>query len=347
MSHLFISSTGDQAGQSLVAWSIARRLLEMKIRPAFFKPSGTGLLRTDGIWTDPDALLFKNVLNIDEPLEMICPFLTSEKGAQQDGKIITLEEIKAFVSGLLKGREILLIAGCRHIFFDDVSHSPPDITIIKALNADLVLAHRYRQTSTTLYSILSVNSLVKEKVKGVVINRVPTDQVNDVKEQVLPALNKNGISNVTVLPEDPFLSMRSLEEIREILNGETICGEEYLDRSVEGMTVGTTGLNEELRLFKRVYNKIILLEPSTTARRIAGILLTGDREPPDKVLEVAEKSKIPLILVKEDSFVVQERLEGNLALLSSGDEKKILHFMKMLDGDDFLNRLIQSLNIIS
>ena len=344
MSYLFISSTGDHAGQSIVACAVALRLLEKKIKPGIFKPFGTGLVRIDDMWTDPDAQLFKEILNLEDPLEMICPYLISEKVETLHGPVEILEKIEFLAHELLKEKDIVLILGSKHIFFDDAPYSLPDISLMSELNADLVLIHRYRQTSTTLYSILSVHSLLKDRVKGVVINRVPPDQVSDVKEQVLPALSKNGISNIAVLPEEPFLLLRSIEEIREMLDGKIICGDEYLDRLVGGITVGMPGMDKGLMIFKRIYNKIVLLEPSTTSRKIAGILLTGNREPPRQVLEAARKSQIPLILIKEDSFVAKEQLEKSVASLSPGDVKKILHFMSMMDSDDFLNRLIGTLS---
>jgi hypothetical protein len=346
MSYIFICSTGDHAGQSLIASALALRLLEKGIRPGFFKPFATGLVRINDLWTDPDAYLFKEVLNIQEPLEVICPYLISDKSETRHSPVEILEKIKSLLHKLSEGKDTVLIAGSKHIFFDDAPYSIPDISIISELNADLVLAHRYRQISTTLYSILSIHSLLKDRVKGVIINRVPAGQINDIKGQIIPVLNQKGIFNITVLPEDPFLSLKSIEEIMKILEGKIICGDEYLERPVGGITVGTEGLNKELMLFKRVYNKIILLEPSTTSRKIAGILLTGNREPPRQVLEAARRSKVPLILVKEDSFVSLERLEGNVSAISPGDKKKIFHFMNMIDGDDFLNRLIQSMGIV-
>jgi BioD-like phosphotransacetylase family protein len=344
MSYIFICSTGDHAGQSLITSSIALRLLEKKITPGIFKPFGTGLLRMEGIWTDPDAHLLKELLGIQEPLDMICPYPMSEKAEIPDGQIEMLDKIKSIANGLAEGKDIVLVVGSRHIFFDDAPCSLPDVSLISELNADLVLVHRYRQTSTTLYSILSVHSLLRDRVKGIIINRVQPGQLEAVKEQVMSVLNKEGIGNVAVLPEDPLLSLRSIEEIRQMLEGRIICCEEYRERLVGGMTVGTAGLDKGLMIFRRVYNKIFLLEPSTTSRKIAGVLLTGNRKPPEKVLEAAKKAQIPLILVKDDSFVAEERLEKSAVYLSPADEKKIRHFMSMMDRDDYLNRLIESMS---
>ncbi|MFC1868548.1 AAA family ATPase [Thermodesulfobacteriota bacterium] len=345
MPFLFLGSTGDHAGQSLIAWAIVRRLMEKGLRIGFLKPFGTGLMKIDDTWADPDAFLFKTVLKIQEPLEKICPYVTAENRIKQDGPTEIIEKIKSLAHELSTGKDLLLILGSKHIFYDDVPHSVPDITLISELNAYTFLVHRYKNIPTSLYSILSVKSLLKETVKGIIMNRVPHEDIREVEDQLIPVLTEKGDSVITLLPEDPVLSLWSIGEIREILEGKIIWGEEYLDRPVEGMTVGTSDLNGELLLFKRVYNKIILLGPSAESRAIAGILLTGNREPAHRVLEASKKSKIPLILVKEDSFMVKERLEQSTPTLTPADEDKMFHFTAMMDRDNSLNMLIQSLGL--
>ena len=354
MTILFIGSTGDHAGQTLVAWAIAQRLKEKGLRIDFFKPFGTKLIRVDNQWTDPDAYLFKKVFQIAEPLEMICPFTTSEMIQAHQGPDHLLQEIKSIVHERLNKQDFIIILGSKHIFFDDVPHPLPDISIITELNAHFILAHRFRKISTTLYSILSVVSLLKEQIKGLVINRVADELLTDVQGKVASAFSRYGTVCTTVLPENPLLSLWSIKQIQETLHGEIIWGEEFIDRPVEGMTVGSTDLRGQLSLFKRVYNKIILIGPSQTpvnrkdssnTRTIAGILLTGNRDPAEKIVEVARESNIPLILVKEDSFTAKECLDASTPNLTPADQDKVIHFTRMMDHDDSLNRLIKGLGV--
>ncbi|MFC1821026.1 AAA family ATPase [Thermodesulfobacteriota bacterium] len=230
MPFLFIGSTGDHAGKSLIAWAIARRLLDKGLRLGFLKPFGTRLMQVNDIWADPDAFLFKKVLHIHEPLKIICPYVISEKVVKQGGPKEILEEIKSLARELSTGKDLLLVLGSKHIFFDDIPHSLPDISLISEFNADIVLVHRYKKISTSFYSILSVNSLLKERVKSIIMNRVPHEQIGAIKDQITPVLARKGVSDITLLPEDPILSLWSIGAIREILNGQVIWGEEYLDR---------------------------------------------------------------------------------------------------------------------
>jgi len=143
------------------------------------------------------------------------------------------------------------------------------------------------------------------------------EKFEEIQKEMLPSLSEKGVPMTIPLPEDPLLSFRSLREIGEILDGEFLCGEENLHQPVGRMTVGTTDLKDELLLFKRVYNKIILLKPFSLDRQrdehlarrsVAAILLTGGRNPPPQVLQAAKEANVPFILVQEDTFSALGRL---------------------------------------
>ena len=353
MPFLFIGSTGDHAGQTLVAWSIARRLQDKGVRVGFFKPFGAPPVKVHDGWADPDAFLFKKALRMEEPLDSICPYMLPEHymnpnmldPKMPDPKMPDnmIEEITSLAIKLSKGKDLLVIIGSKHIFFDDAPHPVPDLSIISELKADMCLVHRYKKVSTTLYSILSVNSLLKDCIKGTIINRIPHIQLQEARDQIGPVFSQKGITNIGFLPEDPTLSLWNIGQIRDILKGQVLWGEEFLDRPVEGLTVGTSNLQGELKIFKRVYNKVILIGPSATSPVVAGILLTGNREPGRRVLEAAGRSGIPLILVQDDAFSVKERLEQYPPTLTPEDEDKINYFTALMDRHNLLNGIIRSL----
>ncbi|MBW1705891.1 MAG: phosphotransacetylase family protein [Deltaproteobacteria bacterium] len=354
MSFLFTGTTGDHAGHSLITWAIVRRLVGKGLNVGFMKPFGTHPVNMEGIWTDRDAFLFKEVLNLQEPLNRICPYLLSEEtwGPRETDEI--LDEIRSLAQELGKGKDVLIIMGSDHIFFDDVSRPVPEISLITRLESDFILVNRYHDISRSIYSILSVSSLLKDRLRGIMLNRVPTEKIKEIRSKMIPSLVREGVPPVIALPEDPVLSFRSLGEIRESLDGEFLFGEANIDRPVGGMTVGSADLEGELRLFKRAYNKIILLgsSPETETegpqapRSVAGIILTGGRNPAPRLLQIAEKAKVPLILVHADTFAVLKRLEQNPSTISPKDEDKVRHMTELMDTDGGLDRLLQSLELI-
>jgi len=347
---LFIGTTGDHAGHSLVTWAITRRLLERGFRVGFLKPFGTQRVNINGHGFDPDALLFKETLDIQEPLDRICPYLLSDEAWRDRGSETIHKEIRTLAKELSDNKDFLIIMGADHIFLDNASRGVSDISLAAGLEADFVLVDRYRDKARSVYSILSASSLLKERLKGIVLNRVSPPLLQEIIDHMIPPLAKKGIPFIIALPEDPFLSFQTLGDIRDVLEGEFLFGEADLEQPVGGMTVGSSDLKGELLLFKRAYNKIVLLRPYLPAREndpiqgrrsIAGILFTGGRTPPPQLLTAAKKAGVPLILVKGDTFSVLERLGQGPPPLSPQDGAKVRRMMGLMDRDNALDRLLQ------
>ena len=354
MSFLFTGTTGEHAGLTLFTWAIVRRLAEKGLEVGFMKPFGTRPINMEGLWTDRDVFLFKEILNLQEPNNRICPYLLSEDTWKPGETGEILEEIQSLARELGKGKDVLMIMGSDRVFFDDVFRPVPEISLITALESDFILVNRYRDISRSLYSILSVSSLLKDRLRGIVINRVPPEKLKEIRNKMIPSLVQEGISPVIALPEDPVLSSRGLGEIGKALDGEFLSEGAGLDQSVGGMTVGSSDLTGELKMFKRAYNKIILLGSSSendpggpsAPRSVVGIILTGGLKPAPKLLEIAERAECPLLLVHADTFAVLKRLEQSPSTLSPKDEGKVRHITEMMDADGALDSLIQSLGLI-
>jgi BioD-like phosphotransacetylase family protein len=353
---LFIGSTGNHAGQSLATWAIAQRLVEKGLALGFMKPFGTHPTHLNGVWIDPDAILFKEILRLKEPLDRICPYPAPDEAPGQKGVEHVFRELKAIARHLSTGKDVTLVMGSTHVFFDPASRPISDVRLIMGFMADFILVDRYQDVSRSIYSILSVSSLIRDRMKGVLLNRVPPEKIEGIRNQLVPLLTEKGIPVTTILPEDPLLSSRSLEEIQEVLEGELLWGKEGLDQPVGGMTVGSTDLKGELALFKRVYNKIVLLKPAlagtpdqelVSRRSISGVILTSGQNPARQVLEAAKKANVPLLLVKDDTFVALERLENSAPVVSARDVFKVGRFTEMMNRDRALDRLLQSLGLIS
>jgi hypothetical protein len=353
MSFLFIGSTGDNAGHTLLTWAVVRKLMEMGYRVGFVKPFGTRPIQIDGRWTDQDAVLFKEALGLPESVHEICPNPIANAENQETEPLHSIEELTKSIRKLSEGKDVLIVMGSKHIFFDDPGRPLPDVSLIPLLGADFILIHRYRKVSKSIYSILSVCSLLRDCIRGIIFNRVPPDELGMLRDKVMTALMQKGVPAVAALPEDPPLSFRSLREVKEILRGKVLWGAERLEQPVAFMTVGSHDLPADLMLFKRAYNKIVLLSPqeeirkegALSTRHVSGILVTGGRHPAPQMIEAATKAGVPLILVEEDTFAALERLEQSPSVLSSRDEVKIRRFSEMLDRENALDLLISRLRL--
>jgi len=233
-----------------------------------------------------------------------------------------------------------------HSFWQDVSYGFRTLTKRPGFTAIAVL---------TLGLGIGANTAIFSVVKAVVLNRVPPEKLQEVNTSVIQPLTQKGIQVTIAISEDPLLSFRSLLEVVEILEAKVLCGEESLGRPVGQVTVGSTELKRELLVFKRVYNKVVLLQPpsmdqglerSSAHGPIAGILLTGGRNPALPLLQAAERAKVPILMVREDSFSVLERLQRTDPRISPDDKTKMRRITQLMDVDNALERLLDSIGLV-
>jgi hypothetical protein len=103
MTLVFISSTGDHAGQTLFTWAMARRLLEKGLRVGLLKPFGNHPVQIGDLWTDSDAVLFKEVLHLEAALGLLCPFPGGQAPETHRGYEEIVKKLKGLVRELSRG----------------------------------------------------------------------------------------------------------------------------------------------------------------------------------------------------------------------------------------------------
>lgn len=349
MRSLFVGSTGDHAGQSLVTWALAQDLKARGLRVSFLKPLFPTEKASEPTMPDPDGELFKEVLGLPEPLESICPVL---EGSEPFGKR-PAEGVARQLSPFLKERsghtDLLFIMGRPEVFLDDPSSPISDTSLAQALEADFILVSRHLDLPRTIYCILSVCSLLGPRVKSVILNRVPLHQMQEVSKGLRERLSGRAIPPVMAVPEDPLLASRTLAEVVETTHGEYLFGQHRAGELVSGWSMGAAQvLGGELAVFRRMYNRIVLLGPEEseeTPPRPVGVLLTAGRRPPPILYEVARKADLPLVLVTEDTFTILDRLERTPPRLSPREAIKVQRMAQWLRKEGKLDELWRSLGL--
>lgn len=348
MPFLFVGSTGDKAGHSIITWAVASALLDRGLRVGFLKPFGTSPVQHGGVWSDADALLFKKVLALEAPMERICPYPLPPDVQAVFASDTLHSEIAALADSLALETDILLVMGSTHMFLDDASHPAPDISLVNRLEADLLVVHRYRKLSTTRYSLFSIGSLLKDRLKGIIINRIPAADFDKDRAELARSFARSAVPITALLQEDPRLACQTLSGAARGLEAEVLSGKGSLDTMVCGMTVGSAALPASLALFRRVYHKLILLKPNAggePAGSVAGIVITGGGKPLPAVLEAARKAGVPLMAAQHDTFTCIERLEQQAGTLSYHDEYKVRHIVETMEKGGGVERLLSSLNL--
>lgn len=339
----FISSMGEYSGKTLMSLGLGLRFQKDGFKVGYFKPFGTLLTTVDGDTIDEDAVFIKENLNLSDPLKTISPVvLTHDLMVMALKEDVNLKEIENTVKNayqeISKDKDILLIGGNRELI---MGHhlGMSALQLVKTFDTKLLLIDTYRTEGVYYDSILFAKETLKDRLIGVVLNYIPSFNMDYIKRVITPFLDKNGVDVFGVIPEDPILKSMTVGQIVEILQGTVICCEDKLEEPVENFLVGAMDVENAMKYFRKASNKAvitgghradIILAALETATKC--LILTGGEVPRSIILSKAEDAGVPIISTRNDTYTTIEKLERELGKVRVRDKRKIERITKFLDA---------------
>jgi BioD-like N-terminal domain of phosphotransacetylase len=353
MKKIFISSTGVRSGQSLAAWCVGEMLRSQGLRVGFFKPFVTHPVSHNDQIIDKDALLMKEYFNLPEELSILCPVVPEEVPGDEVSREEQLMQIEECYEKVQKEKDALIIMGSKKIFYEPDSPYLPDGVLVNRFNAPVLLVDRFQNENMSMYSVLAIDSFLKDKVKFVFVNQIPLESVDTAYNKLVPFFQKRGAPMIFLVPQDRILTSLSVRNIVDIIQGEVLTGENRLENLVESTSISSSHLKGSLHLFRRIYNKIILLglEADTLntpliSSKVTGILLTGGRRPAPIIVNTCGDLGIPLAVTPFDTFVTMEKIQKQQTHITYKDVYKLKRFVQLLGGDEAIQKIVTQLDEI-
>ena len=329
MKNLYIMGTAG-SGKTSVALGLALKFRAEGLKIAFFKPVGS--VPASGARIDEDALLMKEVLKMEQPVETIAPYVVgpSYLSGQRNSRE-SLQTIRRAHEAVSSGADMVIIGGAGF----------PHIMGCLGLDA-ITLALEFKAVSLFMIRIENDYSLDQAifhnsflECKGVpllgnIFHNVPRPLLAKTEGVYRPLLEERGFKALGIIPRHPEVTAPTVQEYLEALGGEVLAGEEHLGRVVEDVIIGAMTMESALGYLRRSPNKAVItggdrsdvalaaLETSTSA-----IILTGGLYPDVKVLARAGDKGVPVILVHYDTYTTIEKMSAVARRIHPGDERAI------------------------
>ena len=351
MKKIFISSTGVRSGQSLAAWCVGEMLHSQGLRIGFFKPFVTRPVSHNNQIIDKDALLMKEYFNLPEDLNLICPVFPEEVPNDEVAREEQLMRIEECYEKVQREKDVLIIMGSEKIFYEQDSPYLPDGILVNKFNAPVLLIDKFQNENMSMYSVLAIDSFLNDMVKFVFVNQIPLESMESAYNKLVPFFQKRGSPIIFLVPQDRILTSFTVRNIVDIIQGEVLTGENRLENLVESTSISSSHLQGSLYLFRRIYNKIILLgldadtlNGPLVAPRVTGILLTGGRKPAPLIVNTCGDLGIPLAVSPFDTFVTMEKIQKQQTHIIHKDVFKLKRFMQLLGGDAATQKIVAQLD---
>lgn len=351
---IFLASVTPYAGKNVVALGMAQQLQTRGKKLGFFKPIGPLPTTVEGGLADEDAVFFKKVLSLADPLDAMSPVLLTRgtiadimRGRPGDVKGKTLAAFRE----VAEGKDAVIAVGMGRLSCG-LSLGYPMDEFVRDVRARLLVVDNYRWPVETLDGILHMRNLVGDLFGGVIFNRIAPSKAEEIEQDVRPFLASRGIEVFGVAPNDPVLGAVPIADLVESLNGRVLCCADKTDNLVERFSIGAMNPDAALRVFQRIPNKAVItggdrdgihhaaLQTSTRC-----LILTGGLHPNERTLTHAEEIGVPVILTDLDTSATAEICERQTGYVSLNSERKLARTREVLERHLDWNGLLAAVGL--
>lgn len=204
------------------------------------------------------------------------------------------------------------------------------------LDARVIVVVGFAEDLSTL-ALSAARQLFRERLLGVVINRVGRYQGHWARTTLVPALEASDLPVLGVIPEDRRLLGVRVREIAEGLQGEVLQGQEHADALVEHFMIGANVLDDSTLYFQQRTRKAVLvrgdrpdIQMGALATLTTCLVLTGGKGPIQYVQHEAEQEGVPLVRVSQATARAAEGLEELLSRARFDHPQKLERYQELL-----------------
>ncbi|MEO0969466.1 MAG: phosphotransacetylase family protein [Cyanobacteria bacterium J06639_18] len=351
--YLFVGAAEPWSGKSTTVLGLSYQLQQKKVDIAFGKPLGTSLNGSNRIVIEEDAKFISKSLKLEE--NRLAPTLLSLDKFSLE-KRLSGDDTKNYQQSLVEqylqasfGDLLLLEAPSdleEGILFD---LSLPQMA--EKIDASILLVVRY-QSLSSLEKVLDAKQRLGERLIGVVVNDVPSEDIGTVNNLFVPYLEQHSIPVLGTLPKTDLLRCISVRDLVHELQAEVLCCSNRLDLLVETMAIGAMNVNSAVKYFRKRNNTAVVtggdrveiqqaaLETSTQC-----LILTGKLPPPAFILNRAEELEIPIISVDLDTLTTVEIIDKTFSQAHIHEPIKAECIRQMMSEHFDIDRLLSLIDL--
>lgn len=341
MKALFVTSTCDYCGKTLMAIGLGKRLQADGFKVGYMKALGIYPTTINGVVIDSDASLVLDVLGLKDPPEFISPVVMTQDmiALAYSGQDLNLKDkfMQAYKE-ISKDKDIIIIEGPNALGEGSLLGLSAK-ELVYELDASAIIIDNCKK-EVFVDDLLLIKDIMGEKIAGIVFNQVEMPKVDYLERRVLPFLNSKKLNVLGIIINEPFLMSVTIRELAEALGGEIICCKHKQEELVERFSVGAMNVEGALSYFRKIRSKAVItggdrgdiqlaaLETSTQC-----LILTGNLYPNDVIIAMAEEREVPIMVVRSDTLTVVQRVEDIMSTLRISDPRKIERAIQIVNDD--------------
>ncbi|MBI2953500.1 MAG: phosphotransacetylase family protein [Chloroflexi bacterium] len=351
MAAIYICSTETCAGKTALAIGLARASAKRGGKVGYFKPVSVVESFQGGDRADGDAAFAKQVLSLSESLEVLSPVsLSRTRPGNKTVQPELLQRIKESFAIIARGKDVVFVEG-PPVVDDGGEGGVPAAKVVEAIGARVLLVIRYKGDAT-VRKAAEAATILGQQPAAVVINGVPSEQVENTKSVIAPAIERDHAPVVWVLPLERQLLGGSVAELAGHLGGAVLCCSNNVDATIESVMIGARSFSTGLPYFSRKAGKAVVTGANRPDIQMAAletptrcIVVTGNGDPNALVVERAKEARVPLIKVAGDTIETVDHIEQFLSGARFRQARKSETMDRVIAGNIDPERLSEALGL--
>ncbi len=364
---VFIAATSQNDGKTTVSLGLICNLREQFNNIGFIKPIGQRYLEEHGLKVDEDSVLIEKSLEACGTqcgLKDMSP-VAVERGFTEkyinepDKQEITDHIIESF-NRVADKKDLVIIEGTGHAGVGSVfDHSNAQVAKLLGSKVILISSGGVGRPIDEIMLNKALFDKMGVELLGVILNKVRLEKFDKVDKLIRKGLKSRGINVLGVMPFYPMLTAPTIKQIIEETSFEVVSGEEHLDSPTLKIIVGAMEPHNALNYFSdhslvitpgdrediitTTLSQHLAKEKNEGGVFVSGIILTGGIRPHPAIMKIIEKSRIPLLLAKQDTYTVASMVHDLTVKVRPEDKEKIDKIIKMVKGFVDIDTIIENM----
>jgi BioD-like phosphotransacetylase family protein len=356
MKALYITSLHTFSGKTALCLDLGQRLQAKGYKVGYLKPLGTQPWQVGGRVADEDADFVRRTLGLtEESSDLVGVILTKEMLSEQlagDSPIDLLAQVKTSYERMSVDKDVMLLEGGASLREGyGVGLGTP--IVAEALDVPVLALAPFVNRMSLLDDCMVAKVRQGERLLGVMINKVPEEDLEFVLYIARPYLEQQGIPVFGVLPLRQQLQAISVGELADVLEGEFLTLPEKKDELIEHLVVGAMTVERALPRIRRIPGSKAIITGGDRAdiqlvaleTAIRCMILTGHLRPVPEVLCRAEEVGVPVLLVRGNTMETVEAIERVFGKTRLGQTTKLEQFKALLDEHFDFERLYKEIEL--
>ena len=360
---VYVAATRQNDGKTTACIGLMSVLRSRFPRLGFIKPVGQRYVEVEGHRIDADAVLMRDVYGCPNALSDMSPIAVDRSFTRRYIDRPNPQELERLISDCFARvaveKDIVVIEGTGHAGVGSV-FDMNNARVAALLKAPTILVSCGGIGRP--FDEITLNRAVFEKhgvrLIGVIVNKVQENKRAEITAYLSRALERAGLPLLGVIPHRPPLLCPTIRQVLDTLQADVLNGEENLHQPLKSIVIGAMTPHQALNYFTAdslivtpgdrddlVLTAISLASTSQTRakRSVAGLVLTGGIRPRRNILQVIQRTNIPVLLSPDDTYRVASQLHDMMVKIKPEEENKIHLIQHMFEKYFDVNKFMEQL----